>query len=531
MKHNFKTLFILITICLPWGIFAQKTQLPGYLAPYITPHQLPVSVPQERNGMTDYLTPYITPHQLPVSVPQERNGMPVLLADSAHCAFVNPSTSLYNYTHSYIYDYDLQNRIINFTVIENDQFSGETTKRYSPFYGSNGLVSLEEVSIKDGANWIVSERRFYTYDNNNYKIEFKVENYTTGQSNRETYINNADGFVLESRNETLVNGVWKLGYKETSLWNADNKPTLSQLEDYDLATGIISYGSKVTYEYDASGNRILTINQNWSTSTSEWRNLIKEEFTYEANNLISEYEQSKPSSNPAIWEPSLRTEYSYVNQIELDSVIEYNWTNGNWLPFSLRLHQYANGQLLKDSTFNWSANQWELKSRHLYKLSDDFYSISFVVNEGTNSQEYENGIWKTKFITLMEYTDLGNNFVTLLSAQIFPNNFNEFDTVAYCNNYFRSISSVSTNETLHNKSATIAPNPYKTGQTIRCIGLENSTDLTFSLYDLAGVLISEQNFDGGRGLVLPAKVGAGMYIAVIRQGAQRLKTTKIVVVD
>jgi hypothetical protein len=26
-------------------------------------------------------------------------------------------------------------------------------------------------------------------------------------------------------------------------------------------------------------------------------------------------------------------------------------------------------------------------------------------------------------------------------------------------------------------------------------------------------------------------VGAGMYIAVIRQGAQRLKTTKIVVVD
>ena len=508
MKHNFKTLFILITICLPWGIFAQKIQLP------------------------DYLPPYVPPHQSPISQTQERNEKPVLLLDSMYCASLNPQTNQYDYNSFITFEYDLENRISSYVTIVNDPAFGELQVKYTDFYNSNGLLTMSEGAIKEAGIWIVDELYFFTYDSNNYRAEVRVEYPASGESTRDTYINNADGFILESRDETLINGLWILNNKTTYSRNTDNQPTLKEQEIYNSATGVILYKNMEIYEYDAAGNITLKISRYLDLSTSEWINSAKEVNTYTSNNLIKSFEKSSPSSsNPALWTPKTRTEYSYFNQIELDSLIKYNWNGNNWQPLSLQLHQYNNGQVIKDSSYVWLADQWNLQSRQLYKLGDDFYSISLGISESIEIQKYENGIWETTSITQEEYTDLGNNLVKLQYVSLLLNNFNVLDTSSYCNAYYHRIFPVSTNETLNNKSTTIAPNPYKTGQTIRCIGLENSTDLTFSLYDLAGALISEQNFDGGRGLVLPAKVGAGMYIAVIRQGTQRLKTTKIVVVD
>jgi hypothetical protein len=512
MKHNFKTLFILITICLPWGIFAQNMQLP------------------------DYLKPYITPNQLPVSVPQERNGMPVLLTDSAYCASFDRQTDEIIFTLSAFYDYDISDKLSTYTETTEDAFNGVTTTRFAHFYNTpSGKRSLIERATKDGTNWILKEKTMYAYDSNDYLAEEKTTDNMNIGKRRNTYVNNSSGFVLESRSELQFNNELKLNNRTIYSRNADNNPTLAQSENYDIATGAILQGNRLIYEYDAAGNTLVTISQLLDTSTSEWNNRIMFTNTYTSNNLLATTELSYPSlSDPTEWEPSSRSVYTYINQIELDSIIGYKQSSfGFLIPSNLRLHQYANGQLIKDSvyTYIWSLDQWNITERNFYKPGDDIYSIAFGITEGTEKQIYNNGTWTTVYNTINEYTDLGNNLGKFEYKDISLNNANILDTSTYCNSYFHNITPVSTNETLHNKSATIAPNPYKTGQTIRCIGLENSTDLTFSLYDLAGVLISEQNFDGGRGLVLPAKVGAGMYIAVIRQGAQRLKMTKIVVVD
>jgi hypothetical protein len=509
MKHNFKTLFILITICLPWGIFAQNTQLP------------------------DYLAPYITPHKARISLTQERNGIPVLLLDSLFCANLDPETGETVYRFSISYDYNAENEISNTFETQDNQSSGVVSNRSTYFYNtSNGKLARIETETKNGTDWFPRDKQVYAYDSNGYLAEFKIIDNTNSVRFRNTYVNNSSGFELESLNELLFNNELKVNNYTQYLRNADNKATFIQSENYDLATGLISSGYRDSYEYDAAGNIILSIIQNINTSTSQWDNLYKLVSTYTSNNLLATREQSNPSlSNPVEWEPTSRTVQTYINQIEIDSIINYKRSGSGWEPFFIKLHQYASGQLIKDSSYLLSSNEWNITERRFHKPADDIYSIAFGISEGIENQRYDNGSWTTISNNINEYIDLGNDLYQWQFRNLSLNSFNILDTLSYCNGYFHSISSVSTNETLHNTSTTIAPNPYKTGQTIRCIGLENSTDLTFSLYDLAGALISEQNFDGGRGLVLPAKVGAGMYIAVIRQGAQRLKTTKIVVVD
>jgi hypothetical protein len=509
MKYNFKTLLILISICLPWGVFAQKTQLP------------------------DHLAHYITPYQSPISVVQERNGGPVLLLDSIFCASFDLQTGESIYSSSLSFNYDAENELSNTVETKEDQFSGAVTNRSTYFYNtSNGNLTLVEKATKVGTDWIPIEKSVYSYDSNGYLAETKIIDNTNSVIFRETYVNNSSGFILEIRNELQFNNELKLKNRTLYSRNADDKPTLTQYENYDLATGDILAGNKNIYEYDAAGNTVLSIRKILNASTSEWDNTYKQVNTYTSNNLLATTEQSSPSlSNPTEWEPYARSVQTYINQIELDSIINYNLGGSGWEPINLQLHQYANGQLIKDSSFYRSFNQWNITSRKFHKPADDIYSIAFGAIEGTEQQLYDNGSWTTITININEYTDLGNDLMKWEFRYLSLNNANILDTSTYCNAYYHQTFSVSTNETATNTSTTIAPNPYKIGQTIRCIGLENNTDLTFSLYDLAGVLISEQNFDGGRGLVLPATVGAGMYIAVIRQGAQRLKTTKIVVVD
>jgi hypothetical protein len=509
MKHNFKTLFILITICLPWGIFAQNTQLP------------------------DCLAPYITPHKARISVVQERNGVPVLLQDSLFCVSFDPITGETTYTVSLSFDYNAENKISNTFDTQESPSNGVESNRSTYFYNtSNGKLALVERETKNGTNWIPKDKQVYAYDSNNYLAELKVIDNMNNERYRDTYINNTSGFVLESRNELIFNNELKLNNVTKYSRNADNNPTLVQSEGYDFATGLISNGFRSIYEYDAAKNITLSILQGLNTSTSEWDNSYKQVSTYNSNNLLATTEQSNPSlSDPTAWEPVTRTVQTYINQIELDSIITYKRSGSGWEPFFIKLHQYANGQLIKDSSYAKPSNQWNLTSRRFHKPADDIYSIAIGISEGIETQRYDNGSWTTITNDISEYTDLGNDLYQWQLIYISLNSFEILDTFSYCNAYFNSISPVSTNEANNNTSTTIAPNPYKTGQTIRCIGLENSTDLTFSLYDLAGALISEQNFDGGSGLVLPAKVGAGMYMAVIRQGAQRLKTTKIVVVD
>ena len=509
MKHNFKTLFILITICLPLGIFAQKKQLP------------------------DCLAPYIAPHKARISVVQERNGIPSLLIDSIFCASLNPETGETVYTFSSSFDYNAENEISNTFDTQENQSSGVESNRSTYFYNpSNEKLALVEVETQNGTNWIPKEKQVNAYDSNNYLAEVKIIDNMNSEKFRNTYVNNSSGFVLESRNEILFNNELKLNNFTQYSRNADNNPTFIQSENYDLATGVISNGSRNIYEYDAAGNIILSIGQSLNSSTSQWNNSYKQVSTYTSNNLLATTEQSNPSlSIPTAWEPVARTVQTYINQIELDSIINYKQSGSGWDPFFIKLHQYANGQLIKDSSYFKSSNQWNITERRFHKPADDIYSIAIGISEGIETQRYDNGSWTTITNDISEYTELGNNLYQWQLRYISLNSFEILDTFSYCNAYFQRIFPVSTNETPNNKSTTIAPNPYKIGQTIRCIGLENSTDLTFSLYDLAGALISEQNFDGGSGLVLPAKVGAGMYIAVIRQGAQRLKTTKIVVVD
>jgi hypothetical protein len=533
MKHNFKTLFILVIICLPWGIFAQQTQLPDCSAPYITPHQLPVSVPQERNGMTDYLTPYITPHQLPVSVPQERNEMPVLLIDSSYWAIFDPQTHEIVSTFSSSSDYNTSDKISTYIETTEDAFNVVTSTRSTYFYNtSNGKLSVIERATKDGTNWIPKEKTMYAYDCNNYLAEVKTIDNMNIVKFRNTYINNSSGSVLESRHELPYNNSLKLQSRVVYSINTNNKTTLVEYKYYDLATGVISGRSKTIYEYDAAGNILLSITQNLNTSTSKWYNVGKIVNTYTSNNLFATTERSNPSlSNPTEWKPSSLKVLTYINQIERDSIIDYTWSVSGWQPLNLTLYQYANGQVIKDSSYARSFNQWNITSRNFHKPADDIYSIARGLSEGIEAQRYDNGVWTTLNSLINEHTDLGNNLAKWGYRYFSPNSFNILDTSSYCNAYYHRIFPDSTIETVSNKSTTITPNPYKIGQTIRCIGLENSTDLTFSLYDLAGALLSKQNFDGGRGLVLPATVGAGMYIAVIRQGAQRLKTTKIVVVN
>ena len=151
MKHNFKTLFILITICLPWGIFAQKAQLP------------------------DYLKPYITSHQSPVSVPQERNGMPVLLIDSIYCASFHPQTDEFTFRLTTSFDYNTSDEISTYIETTEDPFNGARTTRYTYFYNTpQEKLSVIEIETKDGTTWTPKEKNVYSYDSNNYLAEVKI---------------------------------------------------------------------------------------------------------------------------------------------------------------------------------------------------------------------------------------------------------------------------------------------------------------------------------------------------------------------
>jgi hypothetical protein len=435
------------------------------------------------------------------------------------------------------YQYDNLNRkkLYDFSIYEWPFDTNTTRDLYH--YDSNGKVD-KVISGYTNNNSIFDPSRqdLYFYDGNNDLVQQLRQNILGQNYARYLYVNNASGELIERRYEIFdANGNWQLRGLVQYTRNSNNQILSSETLDYFPDSINLSAGTRINAAFNPNGNQIYDYKEEWNNNLGVW--LPKSEIitAYSPSEQIISKEYRAPITfNSPELEPKNKSIWTYSNDGLIATRNEQIWNNMAWTDYTLTHYQYENAQLVKDSIFENIQNQWQLSTRSFYVPATDYYGSYFGANDSiiTQNININTNTWHTDSIKTEQYTVLNNGQIEFnFNLWQFDSQVNELRVKIRSITRIHPIPTVSTDEVLVNPSATITPNPYKTGQTIRCIGLENSTDLTFSLYDLDGALISEQNFDGGRGLVLPAKVGAGVYIAVIQQGAQRLKTTKIVVVD
>ncbi|MCD6064185.1 MAG: hypothetical protein K0R82_2096 [Flavipsychrobacter sp.] len=119
------------------------------------------------------------------------------------------------------------------------------------------------------------------------------------------------------------------------------------------------------YTYDASGN--LTLYKYWWWVNNQWKNTIRETYTYNVGNLAVKLAEVV-NSGTGQWENSFKRTYSYTGGKLSEEVFEL-WQMGTWILKNRTLYSYdANGRL-SDKIFQvWDATYlvWENKDRRAY---------------------------------------------------------------------------------------------------------------------------------------------------------------------
>lgn len=199
-----------------------------------------------------------------------------------------------------------------------EDFGWENKYRYVNYFDAkNNLVKGELQSWKGDSTWFTYMRAFYSYDQNNNRIEFY---------------------------DQMLNG---------NIW-----------ENY----------RKHTYDYDVLNNLIIQINQLWDGV--KWNNMSKISLVYYRNNLIDEFHfnwENQKWVNEKHWS----FKYNLYDSI-LEELLQ-NWGGINWINDYNWIYSYYSSQRLKDKTYNfWENSNWKIGTKSTYTYDENDNPIEFL---------------------------------------------------------------------------------------------------------------------------------------------------------
>ena len=133
---------------------------------------------------------------------------------------------------------------------------------------------------------------------------------------------------------------------------SQTKLTSSLTESYNGSTWQNS--SKTEYSYDASGNVTEEIYLSWDSTSSQWIPLDKSSYTYNADNkaTVVLYEYLGSDSE------QYRTNYTYDANGNLILILDQEWNGSAWVNSYKFDLTYTNNRLSGGASYTWSGTDW-----------------------------------------------------------------------------------------------------------------------------------------------------------------------------
>ncbi len=162
--------------------------------------------------------------------------------------------------------------------------------------------------------------------------------------------------------------------------------------------------TKELYSYDANGNLLTKLIQNWENGS--WVNWLKSIYTYNTNGLLL-IRLTQVWTNDT-WVNYWIYTHNYDNNSNLLTSLLQSWQNESWLNSQFTTSTYdANGNVLTYLFQYWEDGAWANSSLTTSTYNANCNILTYY------SQNWENGVWVGHSLTTNTYNNNGDRQTTL----------------------------------------------------------------------------------------------------------------------
>jgi len=222
------------------------------------------------------------------------------------------------YLWGYAYDsYEFLTGLLEFSW---DADSSEWVNVSRTTYTNNGFgdpitIVFENWNPAD-SNWILVSMYTNSYSPQGYKLNQLLQLYDYGTQEWKNYYLTYWTYYATGNDKARTGKFWNANLSQ---WIQNSYLTYDSLgheteeysKDYNPQTYEFTGGYRYSFEYDAGGNRILYMVQNWNTGLNDWNNVARDQYTYETGNLLKEDLYQQWSLLLADWVNATKWEYFY----------------------------------------------------------------------------------------------------------------------------------------------------------------------------------------------------------------------------
>ena len=277
------------------------------------------------------------------------------------------------------------------------------TSRARWHYNAVGLNDTMEIDIPNGSEWETISRTVKTYDSNKNNILTKEVSWNgtawvmTSMSKMDIFYDEAGRQVLnaswvcssdsvwkgvkkdtaaysatgkklfEAKYTSWSNGVWKPSY--TVEWKYDEKDREILSQRYDLEDGKLVGQYKYENLYDEQDRKIMTASYlNWNYSTNDWLGSTKYEYMYDGTRVV---QQTSYYWGNGMWNNHFLYSYQFdAAGHEIEQLVQF-YNNGVWENISLYVKEYHGSEIIKNNSYEWISNQWNIYNRNELYYDND----------------------------------------------------------------------------------------------------------------------------------------------------------------
>lgn len=200
--------------------------------------------------------------------------------------------------------------------------------------------------------------------------------------------------------------------------------------------GLYGVTSRYKFSYNASGNLIEMIEQDYSTSTQGWENLIRRTYSYTgAGKIQSLLEQEFVNPN---WTNSDLDSFLYDGTGKLVSMVNYSPNGTAWIGDDREDYSYTGSNITQIININWIGGVWVNEKKMILTYSGANLATGLEYMWGGTS-------WSTEATTRVTWTGGSTGLASTSKTQLefYPNPANEQITIlgfdAECNVTIRDL--------------------------------------------------------------------------------------------
>ena len=406
---------------------------------------------------------------------------------------------------------------------------------------------------------IIFSNSIFSQNNSNVLSDldlFVLEN--TSSSNSKFQANLRNPYILDSvhtYSHLVADNDSTLERRAFHSYNSDN--LLEEITDLYFSSDIWENDRKIEYEYDDNGNLVQYTIFSWLEFSSTWVNASRWSYTYDNNNNITEL--IRQFGGTAGLNNFLKFEYFYNNDGLRDSSRTYRWDTdlSEWSIDARRDYYYdidnnfseIINQNLDDSTqlfVNSTALIYEFNSNNdLASITYQYWNLDLLEWINNRKNEYvfddmgnqieviafnaDSTAWTENVKIESSFDSFGNIiYYRLSSYNVFFDKFDVDESEVF---FYSELQTFTQNPSSNLSINCQFENPISLNNIIKCQSENLNESFDFRLFDMAGKLIFQKEFDENLNTSLPASLNAGVYLLNISSEGKAVLNKKIVVVN